>query len=539
MRMKRPCGLRVSRLVTGLVFGALLAGGACAPRTPPATTPRPAPVEVPATPPPAAPVLPAPPVVAPSPVAALHAQLAGIFDAPAFERMEWAVVVRSLTTGEVVYSENPSKLMMPASNMKIVTLAAAAERLGWDFTYETRLVTSAPVVRGVLDGDLIVVGSGDPTIGGRGGSPTRVFEAWADQLRADGITKIKGRIVADARAFDRQSLGAGWAWDYLASYYAAGVSALQFNESVADVAIHPGPAAGAPAVIEVRPIESGLILDNEVTTVAGGETDLDLTRLPGSNRLVVRGTIPVGAKEVVRAATVDRPALYFVRMLRSTLVAKGIRVTGTAAEYEDVYRTAPAAPTRVLLSHRSAPLAEIARVQMKVSQNQYAETLLRTLGAQTGDGTAAGGEKVVREVLDGWGIPQDAYVLVDGSGLSRYNYVCADVLVKVLQHVYNDSRLREPFMAALPIGGQDGTLEHRFVGTPAAGNVHAKTGSIANVRALSGYVTSLDGEPFVFSMIANHFTVPQAAIDAATDRAVERLASFSRTPAPPVPQRLH
>ena len=444
--------------------------------------------------------------------------------------MQWAVVVESLATGEVVYSENPSKLMMPASNMKIVTLAAAAERLAWDFTYETTLVTSARVVHGVLDGDLIVVGGGDPTIGGRGGLPTRVFEQWADKLRADGITRIRGRIVADARAFDRESLGAGWAWDYLASYYAAGVSALQFNESVADVVIHPGPSAGTPAVIEVRPIESGLILDKQVTTVAGGEADFDLIRLPGSNRLVVRGTIPVGAKEVVRAATVDRPALYFARMLRSTLVAKGIQVTGPAAEFEDVYRVAPTAPTLVLLSHRSAPLAEIARVQMKVSQNQYAETLLRTLGAQSGDGTAVAGQKVVREVLDGWGIPQDAYVLADGSGLSRYNYVCADMLVKVLQHVYNDSRLREPFLAALPVGGQDGTIEHRFVGTRAAGNVHAKTGSIANVRALSGYVTSLDGETFVFSMIANHFTGPQAAIDAAADMAVERLASFSRNP---------
>jgi D-alanyl-D-alanine carboxypeptidase/D-alanyl-D-alanine-endopeptidase (penicillin-binding protein 4) len=533
--MKSPRRRRASRLVTRLVFGLLLAGWACAPKTPPVTTPRtppvaasrPAPAEPPSAPRLAAPAPPARPA---SPVSALRAELAGIFDTPAFDRMQWAVVVESLATGEVVYSENPSKLMMPASNMKIVTLAAAAERLGWDFTYETTLITSARVVHGVLDGDLIVVGSGDPTIGGRGGLPTRVFEQWADKLRAGGIARIRGRIVADARAFDRESLGAGWAWDYLASYYAAGVSALQFNESVADVVVHPGPSAGTPAVIEVRPFESGLILDKQVTTVAGGEADFDLIRLPGSNRLVVRGTIPVGAKEVVRAATVDRPALYFARMLRSTLVAKGIQVTGPAAEFEDVYRVAPTAPTRVLLSQSSAPLAEIARVQMKVSQNQYAETLLRTLGAQSGDGTAVAGQKVVREVLDGWGIPQDAYVLADGSGLSRYNYVCADMLVKVLQHVYNDSRLREPFLAALPVGGQDGTIEHRFVGTRAAGNVHAKTGSIANVRALSGFVTSLDDETFVFSMIANHFTGPQAAIDAAADMAVERLASFSRNP---------
>ena len=155
--------------------------------------------------------------------------------------MQWAVVVQSLESGETLYSENASKLMMPASNMKIVTLAAAAERLGWDYHLrDDGSSRPAPVANGILEGDLVVVGSGDPTIGSRGGSATRVFEAWADRLRAAGITGIDGRIVADARAFDRETLGAGWAWDYLASGYAAGVSALQFNESVADVAIRPG-----------------------------------------------------------------------------------------------------------------------------------------------------------------------------------------------------------------------------------------------------------------------------------------------------------
>jgi serine-type D-Ala-D-Ala carboxypeptidase/endopeptidase (penicillin-binding protein 4) len=522
----------MGRLVAGLVLGLLLFGVSCAPKAPPATAPRPG-VPAAAAPAPLTAPVPAPAAAAPAsraadPIDALRAEFTGIFDAPTFGRLQWSVVVQSLATGEVVYGENPSKLMMPASNMKIVTLATAAERLGWDFVYETKLVTAAPVAGGVLNGDLVVVGSGDPTIGGRGGSATRVFEGWADQLRADGITEVKGRIVADARAFDRESLGAGWAWDYLASGYAAGVSALQFNESVADVAIHPGPSVGTPAVIEVRPIESGLILEKRVTTVAAGEADLDFSRLPGSNRLIVRGTIPVTSKEIVRAATVDRPALYFARMLRATLIARGIRVSGDAGEFDDVYPAPPIAPTRVLLSHRSAPLAEFAKVLMKASQNQYAETLVRTLGAQSGPGTAAAGQKIGREVLDGWGVPQDAYVLGDGSGLSRYDYVCAEMLVNILRQMYRDPRHRDPFMATLPVGGQDGTIARRFVGTRAAKNVRAKTGSIANVRALSGYVTTLDGEPFVFSILANNFTVPQATIDVATDLALERLANFTR-----------
>jgi len=185
------------------------------------------------------------------------------------------------------------------------------------------------------------------------------------------------------------------------------------------------------------------------------------------------------------------------------------------------------APVRVLLSHRSAPLSEFARVLMKVSQNQYAETLLRTLGAR-GGGTAAAGQKVVREVMDGWGVAPDSYILSDGSGLSRYNYVSTEMLAKILRQLWRDPRHREPFVATLPIGGQDGTISRRFVGTRAAGNVRAKTGSIANARALSGYVTSADGETLVFSIIANNFSQPQSVMDGTIDLAVERLANFTR-----------
>jgi D-alanyl-D-alanine carboxypeptidase/D-alanyl-D-alanine-endopeptidase (penicillin-binding protein 4) len=517
-----PWAQRLAALAVAL----LVASGGCVKRTTAAATPPPAPTGA-GSPAPLPPRPGAVPASRPG-VDALRSDLALIFENPSFARMQWAVLVRSLASGETIYSSNHAKLMMPASNMKILTLAAAAERLGWDYTYETTLVTSAPVVNGVLTGDLIVIGSGDPTIGGRGGSATRVFEDWADRLRAAGLTGITGRIVADARAFDRETLGAGWSWDYLGSGYAAGVSALQFNESAADIVIRAGTSAGQPAVIEVRPIESGLIVDPRVSTVANGEADVEVSRLAGSNRLVVRGTVPVGAKDVVRSATVDRPALYFARILREVLVARGIRVGGAGVEFEEAYPAPPSEPTRVLLSHQSAPLSEMARVLMKVSQNQYAETLLRTLGTRTGTGTAEAGRAVVREVLDSWGVPGDAYLQVDGSGLSRYNYVSAEALVTVLTRMYSDARHREPFITTLPVGGQDGSMARRFAGTAAVGNVRAKTGSIANVRALSGYVTSADGEPLVFSMLANSFTAPQSAIDAATDEAVVRLANFVR-----------
>ena len=504
---RRPPGARAF-IVAVLV--ALLAP-ACAGRPGPVTAPHP----------------PSAPFAAPR-IADLQRELDSLFGAPALDRSLWAVMVQSLDSGEILYRHDSTKLMMPASNMKIVTLAAAAERLGWDYTFETRLLTTQPIENGVLEGDLVIVGSGDPSINGRGGSPTRVFEDWADRLRAAGLTRIDGRIVGDDRAFPDEPLGFGWSWDDLGSGDAAPVTALQYNENVAEVVVRPGEAAGSAATMELRPPESGLVLDAHVTTSgAGVAPDLTLRRLPGSDRLFVGGTIPAGSPEIVETAAVDDPAGFFVRALRAVLIKNGIDVRGEAVGISGAGSMPDLAGRTVLLSHRSPPLSELATVLMKVSQNLYAETLLRALGATRGTATADGGRKVVQEVLERWGVPPDAVVLRDGSGLSRYNYLTAETLVRILRQMYRDPRHRQAFSATLPIGGRDGTIARRMKGTRAEGNVLAKTGSLSNVRALSGYVKTLDGEPLAFSIIANNFNLPTPAIDSVTDLALERLANFT------------
>ncbi len=199
-------------------------------------------------------------------VAALGRALDRLFDAEPFGRSQWAVLVQSARDGKVLYARQPAALMMPASNTKIVTTSMAGERLGWDFRFETRLVAAGPVAGGVLAGDLIVVGGGDPTINGRGGSPTRVFEEWADRLRAAGVSRIAGRIVGDGRAFPGDPIGQGWSWDYLGDGYAAPVTALQYNENVAELVVRPGPTEGAPAVVSIRPAEASLDLQASVVT---------------------------------------------------------------------------------------------------------------------------------------------------------------------------------------------------------------------------------------------------------------------------------
>ncbi len=465
-----------------------------------------------------------------SPVQVLRADLARVFAAPPFSRARWAVEVRSLATGEELFALDPDRLTMPASNMKIVTLAAAAERLGWDYRFETTLVSAAPVRDGVLYGDLVIVGGGDPTISERQGRAAEVFDQWAADLKAAGVRAVAGRLVADARAFDAEALGAGWSWDYLAYGYAAPVSALQFGEDLVTLTVTPGAAAGAPATIGVTPATSGLVVENRVTTgEAGTRVSLDLGRLPGQRRLEVTGTVPAGGEAVVRTASVNDPAEAFAGAARAALMARGVEVwSGVAVAGRDGTGEVRREDERVLARTLSPPLADVATVLMKMSQNLYAETLLRALGRGDGPGSVEAGRRAVGEVLEGWGLDPGALVQYDGSGLSRYNYVTANLIVGILRHLHDDPRHRAPFLATLPIGGVDGTIAGRFEGTRAEGAVRAKTGSISNVRALSGYVSTRDGENLVFSIIANNFTVSSSVVDYATDTAVERLASFSR-----------
>ena len=472
----------------------------------------------------------------PSPVQQLQRDIDAILAAPALEHSFWGVLIRSLAVREpsdgsdTLYSLNARKLFMPASNMKIVTLAATADRLGWNYEYDTRLVAAGPIEVGTLRGDLVVVGSGDPSIGGRDGPATRVFEAWADELEARGLRRIDGRVIGDDNAFEDETLGTGWTWDDLSEGYAAGAGALQFNENSVRATIAPGLAAGDAAIVSVEPVGSGLMIRNELQTVASGaRASIDARRLAGSTEVTLRGSVPLGSAPTAHTLSVDNPTLFFVTVLRNTLIARGITVAGAAVDIDDISDPPARGAATVLLSHRSPPLSTLATTLMKVSQNLYAETFLKTIGAAGGGvGTAADGRATVRAALLPWGIEEGGLIQRDGSGLSRYNYVTPQTLVTILIHVDRDARLRDAFESALPIAGRDGTLARRMAGTPAEGNARAKTGSIANARALSGYVRTADGESLVFSIMGNNFETPAAVVAQAADAIVVRLAQFRR-----------
>ena len=428
----------------------------------------------------------------------------------------WSVRLERADTRAVLVSRNAERLVLPASNMKIVTLAAAATRLGWEYRFRTALYSTGTRDQHVLRGDLVVVGGADPTIG-RTPDPLSTFRDWARQLRAHGIQRVEGDLVGDPSRFGDEWLGDSWSWDDLPFGYATPYSGLIFNENVVRVRVVPASAPGQPAAVTMSPAGSGLDLRADVSTAAEATTSsVRMTRGLASPLLDVTGSIPVGGKPFERNVSVPEPARYFLGALRAALVEEGIEVRGATR----VAHTADPELGEVLLVHESPALDEVARRFMKVSQNLYGEVLLRVLAVHENDGTSpADAQAALYGTLGSLGVPTGAVQGLDGSGLSRRDFVTATAIVTLLRHMAEPPN-RDRFLATLPIAGTDGTLANRFKGNACAGRLLAKTGTLSHARALSGYITSASGTPYVFSVIANNFLVPTREIDGVVEQAL-------------------
>jgi serine-type D-Ala-D-Ala carboxypeptidase/endopeptidase (penicillin-binding protein 4) len=494
-----------------LALATALVAGACAARTP-----------APPPQPPPAPVL--------SPTAQLQGDLAGLFTSPALDHAHLAVVVRSLTSGDTLYGLNERRMMVPASNQKLLLAAAAARRLGWNYRYETKVLASGILLdNGTLEGDLVVVGSGDPTINPRHPHRWAALDDWAAQIAARGVKVIGGNLIGDDNAFAEPGWGSGWSWEDLAVGYGSPIGALQYHENQLELMIGPGLEPGARAIISTSPPGSGLLIDHDVTTVAEGDpTRIALERVPGLTILTVRGQIAVGAKPRIEYAAVENPTQLFVNAFREALARKGIFVSGSAMDVDTLVKPLDLSNAQTWVTDQSAPLFEIVDALLKWSRNGYAETLLWSMSPPGAPASEAEGLKALRETLATLGLAPESYAAFDGSGLSRYDMVSAEALATLLTKVWNDPVLLGPYRNALPVAGASGSLEARMKGTPAENRVWAKTGSMFNIRTLSGYVLTADDEPLVVSFLANNYTMPSRDIDEAMDKALARLAGFTR-----------
>jgi serine-type D-Ala-D-Ala carboxypeptidase/endopeptidase (penicillin-binding protein 4) len=499
-------------------------------KQPPATTPSaPAPS---ATAAPPAPAAPAPPVAPsepvppkPDPLADLRRDILAATNSPGVQRGVWGVIVHSLDKNERLFEFNPRLLLVPASTAKIVTVAATADTVGWNYRYRTTLRATGQTTGGVLRGDLVAVGSGDPSVGGPAGDDLSV---WVARLKAAGIRRIEGRIVGDDDAIEEPRPQLAWAWDDLGYVTGAVFGALNVAENRTTITISPGKTETAPTTISVDPRAAYRTLTNRsVTGPAGSIQLLWPEQRPGETSLTIGGSIPVGNPPVTIGIAVGNPTLWFANVLRNRLIRDGIEVTGEAADIDDISPPPASANATVVYTHQSRTLAEIAKPLLKDSINLYAEALLRLNAAPGAFPTNDAALEGLRMRLDAWGVPRDSYQLVDGSGLSRRSTVTPDTLLAVLQRMHDPSGV-SPFVSGLPIAGVDGSLASRMKGTPAENNLRAKTGTMSNIRTMAGYVTTRDGERVALVIMINNFEGIGTQANAAIDRIAVSVAAFSR-----------
>lgn len=431
-----------------------------------------------------------------------------------------AVVVERLADGATLYERNPDTLMVPASNQKLLTTAAALHLLGPDFRYATSLMAkSSARVRSTIRGDLYLKGRGDPFLDNAG------LDALVSTLRRTGVTRITGRVVGDGAYFDPPRYGYGWSWDDMSYYYSAPVSGLNFNRNVVDVSVTPGRAVGAAVTVRVSPAASLFTITNDARTGARGVgSSISVERELGRNLIVVSGHTPLNAGTQDRKpipVTVEDPALYAATVLTEKLRKAGVFVTGAPRGGRS-----PASGLKEMARYEGQPLSEfIARIN-KPSDNLGAECLLRTIGAEKGSGgNVPEGRRIVTEWLSAIGADGSGASIRDGSGLSRMNFITANTLRRLLRAM-DAHPSGEVFRSSLPIAGVDGTLRNRLKDTRAAGNCRAKTGYVSNVSSLSGYVTSKDGERLLFVILMNNHPCRNAAATAVQDRIVRALADF-------------
>ncbi|HEX4682714.1 MAG TPA: D-alanyl-D-alanine carboxypeptidase/D-alanyl-D-alanine-endopeptidase, partial [Gemmatimonadaceae bacterium] len=461
---------------------------------------------------------------------ALRRAIDSVANAPEFNTGYFGILAVT-TTGDTLYSRNAGKLFMPASNQKLLTSSVALTQLGPAYRFRTLFVAHGPVADGVLEGDLGIVGRGDPSVSDHmrkdAMAPLREI---VDSLAARGVKRVRGRVIAEGDAFPDPVLGFGWSWSDLESDYSAATDELLFNEGFTDVIVHGGRTAGDSVTVETRPTKTWPRLRVSVTTVDKPAPIVDSTapRLPRpgisirkdtlTGEVYVTGTIAAG-DSTVESVTHRDPDAAFIAAFREALGERGIAVDGD---------TLPAGVSDTLVVMASPPLSDVLVAFLKPSQNQLGEMLFKTLGLERDSaGTAVAGRRVVTKQLREWGVRDEEYIIRDGSGLSRYDYVTPTALIHILDAMRR-SRDFPTFYSALPIAGVDGTIRSRMRGTPAENNVHAKTGSVAQARSLSGYVRTLDGDTLMFSILTNNWNVPPRSIERAIDSIAVRLASFRR-----------
>jgi len=408
----------------------------------------------------------------------------------------WGAIIVSLSRGDTLFSQNADAMLQPASTLKMYTSAVALDRFGPDYRFRTPVLRDAPIESdGSVGGNLYLRGVGDPSLSTRFWHDENPMDALAAEIASAGVKHVRGDLVGDATAFDDKLVPEGWKTSYLGASYAARVSALSLNENLVWVAVEP---SGGKAAVTLEPATTTIPVENNVRVTSGSGGRISAVR-QNDGSISVRGTIGSRSGPLKYSLVVDNPPLFVIGALRASLRKRGITVDGQTrlgATPEGAIEVAAIA---------SPPLGQIIGEMDRESINVVAELLFRAAAhaATSQPGSAETGLSNLREFMTKKvGIAGSVVDVSDGSGLSLLDKVTPRSMVDLLSYAHR-ADWGPVFHAALPVEGESGTLKRRARGTPARGNLHAKTGTTNTVAALGGYVTAKDGEVLAFSLVYN------------------------------------
>ncbi len=428
---------------------------------------------------------------------------------------EWGLLIIDGETGETLYELNADKYFVPASNMKLFTTALALAKLGPDYRFHTTLETHGTVSpAGVLAGDLILLGRGDPNLSNRkfpynlkeefDGAPEKVLAELADALVAKGVKEISGDVVGDDSYFPREPYPNGWEIDDMVWEYGSAVSAIVVDDNTVTLTLTTADSAGAPVQAIVAPATPDFVVQNNVvTSAAETKSDLTVTREPNSKIVVIRGSMPAHSAPRKLVLAIHDPAEHAAALLTRLLEERGVKVVGTARAMH-IAEAAGAAPRAVMAEHVSVPLGDSVKLVNKISQNLHTEMLLRAAARNTAVwNTPDDLMKFPADFYIAAGIAPGDVIQTDGSGLSRHDMVTPRAIIALLKYAQGQPWFAAYF-ASLPVAGIDGTLETLMKNTPSAGHIHAKTGSVEHVRTRSGFADTSSGRRLIFSFLSNN-----------------------------------
>jgi D-alanyl-D-alanine carboxypeptidase/D-alanyl-D-alanine-endopeptidase (penicillin-binding protein 4) len=427
---------------------------------------------------------------------------------------DWGLLIADAQTGETLFEKNADGYFVPASNMKLFTTALALAKLGPDYRFHTTLETRGTISPdGKLSGDVVLAGRGDPNLSNRkfpyelkeefDGPPEKALVQLADALVAHGVKEISGDVIGDDSYFPRERYPNGWEIDDMVWEYGAAISAIVVDDNTVALTLTPGERSGDPVQASVGPLTPDFALQNDVTTSAAEvKSDLTLTREPGANLVVVRGTLPAKSTPRKLVLAIEEPAQHAASLLASLLAERGVKIDGKIRAVH--VPEADVTPRVVLAEHVSVPLGDSVKLINKISQNLHTEMLLRTAARQNGLwSTPEEMLKTPQGFYAAVGIAPDDVIQTDGSGLSRHDLVTPRAIVTLLKYAQGQTWFPS-YYASLPVAGIDGSLQDRMKGTVAAGRIHAKTGSVEHVRTLSGFAETPSGRRLIFSFLSNN-----------------------------------